>query len=451
MRALRNWKEVTLFSLIVLSPRKGILFVAGLLATVICLLAFKFDPPNEVIFYAGAVLGALLSLYQLYFDYFKPPRLTFEPPRDLKLEILAKLMPSKMECLPTWSQPVEGAFKVVPDCSGEPALIRSDNFDRELRSGRWNPKLVVSVDRRKEVYAAVRSANAEEKIAILRAKANQANRLEKDFFNEDKIGIASPIESGADVEIFKSCYYITFLTNELATTVAISTPESGPPEYFLGGEVADRFPAKRTGSDKFQLGDFGEYLMGDHLGANIIAITKDDQMCLWQQGGGAIFSDGLLAPTGSGSCQWRDFDPHNPSLIATAKRGMLREFKEESVFSGAFKRKHSVHYEAHVIGFFRNLARAGLPGFVGIIKVDINASELQPDVREVVDPTRLGRTVRFPAGNCAELEASVDSLLNSADKHRGLSIPLIACLHSLRAALRECDSRIASILAWNPP
>jgi hypothetical protein len=72
--------------------------------------------------------------------------------------------------------------------------------------------------------------------------------------------------------------------------------------------------------------------MGNHIGMSTVAHTNDGQMVLRRQSGAAQQSRDLLAPTGSGSCDWSDWtDLSDGKLLKyLISRAMEREFREES-------------------------------------------------------------------------------------------------------------------------
>lgn len=72
--------------------------------------------------------------------------------------------------------------------------------------------------------------------------------------------------------------------------------------------------------------------MGNHIGISTLTHTNDGQLVLWRQSGAAQQSRDLLAPTGSGSCDWSDWtDLSNDRLLKDLiSRAMKREFREES-------------------------------------------------------------------------------------------------------------------------
>ncbi|MCG9893940.1 MAG: hypothetical protein MH204_00510, partial [Fimbriimonadaceae bacterium] len=169
--------------------------------------------------------------------------------------------------------------------------------------------------------------------------------------------------------------------------------------------------------------------LSDHVGVSTIAMTSDHQIVLWVQSRHAQESPGLLAPTGSGSLDWKD-TVGKGNLEELLVSGMNRELSEESHRFGT-KQINVKHIESKIIGFYRRLSRGGKPDFLGISRLPVCSSELAPNFTEVEDHS--GNQVKhfWAVSDMEELEAMIDALL-SEDCISRLSVPLWANLLALR-------------------
>src|SRR5690606_28384422 len=114
--------------------------------------------------------------------------------------------------------------------------------------------------------------------------------------------------------------------------------------------------------------------MANHVGISTLAVTRDGQLLVWNQDGRAQHSRNQLAPTGSGSCDWKDFEAtrgagEGNTLMQVVLRAMERELREESSLQGVA----DARITSRVLGYFRWMNRGGKPEFVGISRVDAPA------------------------------------------------------------------------------
>lgn len=429
---LRNRLDSDWFAFTKISRTKGLMYAASIVVFSAGLAAELNWISSAAALRLIAFLGLLFALYQIIADYILAESVSFKTSTDFQT-ILKTILPSQLEAA--------SHFSIIRDPSPvcNWAICRSELLDAKLRAGTYNPKLRASEDLRRAFYARIR----EDPICFLalRAKAVSASSSGADFFNEAKISIASPIlgtaEDCKEISVFKGCYYLSFLTNELSYTDIYRQSGSRTKRIHRAS-----FPTEFTGAHEVPrlepLGGFRR--LSSHLGVNVVAHSKDGYLCFWQQAGRALHARDSLAPTGSGSCDWADLTPRDePELIPTVEAAMHREFMEES-FSQSLP--ETLEVEIRVIGFCRNLARGGLPAFHGLLKLGCSAQLLMPNVAEVVELEDHQIRMQYPARTLKELNSVVNDLLGSSF----ISVALRAHLLCLQDALKTDADAVSSFL-----
>lgn len=261
------------------------------------------------------------------------------------------------------------------------------------------------------------------------------------FFNEGKIGLSTDILLSASnpLRIFRTSYFHSLLTNDL---VGYSAQTLGPsPEQCYSGSTD--FPAFRNGKSVC-LSDIADSYMNDHIGVSTVVITSDRKLVLWEQAAAALHSHHLIAPTGSGSCDWSDWqtllsagNSDRITLRALITHAMGREFREESrpfdepLLAGTL--------ETELIGHFRWVHRGGKPEFIAVSKTSKSSAELKPNVREVSAPKSLRV---YPAASLTQLSDSVSELL----LHERGSVPLWATMRCLSEIIENEPEMVQSFL-----
>lgn len=145
-----------------------------------------------------------------------------------------------------------------------------------------------------------------------------------------------------------------------------------------------------------------------------------------------IASEGLLAPSGSGSLDPRDLGPREEILQDIMRRGMERELCEETGIH-----QNEIH-KTTVIGFARWLDRGAKPEFFGITKLSIAAKDIEKQ-RHVSSAERT-----YTAGTSTlpldlpklgrELASGIDLLSAPSLPDRVLKFGSLPLLLALRAA-----------------
>ena len=314
-------------------------------------------------------------------------------------------------------------------------VFRSDDLDTRLRKGhdftlsenqsQYN-KLLDKLLQRKDII---------EKALKYQLRKSISESPPQGFWNERKLCLASDLDTISDnIKYYVSSYYVSFLTNELSM-MTIETRETRPQVLFGGG--LEEFPAtEQLGT--YILKSIAMSRMGNHIGISTIAHTADNYLVLWRQTKKALFSQDLIAPTGSGSCDDKDLTEN--SLLKTLEEAMKREYSEESSERGKLEMKVKLHAEVKrtaVLGYFRSLIRGGKPEFVGTAKLESSFDELEPNIAEVDLPEHL--LPPLLAQNNQEKLTQLDKTLKRTD----LSVPLWVNIICLKTALMEDPTR------WN--
>ena len=195
------------------------------------------------------------------------------------------------------------------------------------------------------------------------------------LINENKLCLSEDIEINRPVEYHKGTYFDTILTNDIAGSeirdkVHHKTVVDQQIEPLI--EICTGFP------DCFMR--ISDNLLNNNIGASTIGFTSDNQLIFWIQSGAAQHSQGLIAPTGSGSCDYEDITDND--LLQTIKKTMERELLEESTEKVNFDNI----VETRIIGYFRWQNRGGLPQFVGITRLNLRKNELEANISEIREP-----------------------------------------------------------------
>jgi hypothetical protein len=258
------------------------------------------------------------------------------------------------------------------------------------------------------------------------------------FFNEKKISLLTTINpKKLKVDIFESDYYLSYLTNDLCTLNAENHSNEQEPDLLWQGALyfpCDDFNAADNSSSIPRMKTLESSLMSNHIGGNTLAFTNSCRLILWRQGKRAQRSVGLLAPTGSGSLNFEDYSRlEKKNLENLVITGMERELLEECHPSGSniISSKDFI-IVTKVIGFYRWIGKAGLPGFLGLTKLAVEIQDIAPNISEIDNPKHI--KTDYPAENYKQLNSTLNELLSSPEK---LSVPLYANLICLRNILHK--------------
>lgn len=366
-----------------------------------------------------SLLAFCSAIYDIYSQYVAKKHLAvrtaFELPR-----LMGAIRPSIRE-----EQAGYVAVR-VPD-RGDAVLI-SEPVNSYLRTHAGDITLKWDAERREEIISRLRP-EADFLKDVLVWRYNSARNSDSDgamFGNDLKIGLGDTITPGVtQLTLFQTSYYLSFVTNDLCTfDVEDISNRAYPQSRWL---CVDHFPVDdRERSAQPRIKSLEASMLSNHIGGNTIAFTRDRRLVLRRQAR-AMRSVGLLAPTGSGSLDYRDCRSERHTLGQLVIAGMTRELLEENHAPG----QTIIDWagDTRIIGFFRWLGKGGLPGFLGITRVSVDSHHLQPNTSEVDSPSK--HSLDWPAESATELHDSICQLLESPF----LSVPLFANLHVLKVLL----------------
>ena len=245
------------------------------------------------------------------------------------------------------------------------------------------------------------------------------------FGNDRKLSLINTIAPGQkEAVVFESCYYLSYLTNDLSTLDVEDGEDKGRPRKVWAG--IDHFPVEKGhGAELIRMKSLEATGLSNHMGGNTLAFTNDRRLVITRQSRGSLRSVRLLAPSGSGSLDYNDFKKGTRDTLGrVVTTGMEREFLEENHAQGAAF--HGWTLATRIIGFYRWVGKGGLPGFLGVTRVGADSSELEPNTSEVDNPEDLQTS--YPAESIEDLRLSIAELMRSPL----LSVPLFANLTVLR-------------------
>lgn len=260
-----------------------------------------------------------------------------------------------------------------------------------------------------------------------------SRKRRRQFFNERKISLLSTItNSSSEVILYPSSYFLSYLTNQSATLDMDSMARSSHPGSLWRGKA--KFP---IGTNTQRIKTLKDSQLSNHIGTNTLAICRDGQLILWRQGKKNQRSSMLLAPTGSGSMDYCDYESASSTFLKDiVVAGMNRELEEECHVEGGQIR--DIIADTLIIGYYRWVGNAGLPGFLGVSRLLVPAEEIEPNNSEVHEPPEKATVA---ADNCEKLVSSIRLLLREAN----LSVPLYANLIALLALL-ESHPKLSSLI-----
>lgn len=225
------------------------------------------------------------------------------------------------------------------------------------------------------------------------------------FNNQRKLCLAADIEPDVPVAFCKGQYYNTHVTNvSYFSTLCDKEGKDIQSPYFTANGYA--------------IPSVSESLMGNQIGVSTLAVTSDGYIVfLWQQ----IISNaspGLLVPSGSGSMDWRDYNPNGffPTIITAANRELYEEVGHPRGFS-----KHNIA-KTRILGFFRWLNMAGKPEFLCLSKLNIALSQIKPHRKEQLPKVMSEYVVDYK--NRIVRYDSLSEFLSHATNHEKCSLQL---------------------------
>ncbi len=202
----------------------------------------------------------------------------------------------------------------------------------------------------------------------LQYKVLQSLMKNKEFTNDKKICLGSDLNINDNfVDIYIGSYYDSVLTNEACGSVL---------ENIVSGEITTKLSIEAFTSNNGIL-ELSASTCNNHIGVSTLAITKDKKMLLWTQNSRTMQNSNQITPTASGSLDLDDMYHQYETLEEIIIRGTNRELKEECQIN-----LNNILF-TKVVGFWRWLERGGKPEFSSISKINIDSSEIIPDISEV--------------------------------------------------------------------
>jgi hypothetical protein len=348
--------------------------------------------------HVGVWFVVIFSTISLGRAVYLPLRRCFDSPEETLNDDIKKLeLLSEIELDQLYIDEKYEIFK-VPFVSYE-YVVRSSEIDSFLRSNQVqlevNQKFLSPLNNNLQ-----KNSNDLEKFLRCKYRKSWRNDPPKKFVNEKKVCLGGDLlNSETNILIYKASYFHSFLTNGIGT-LALETGDS------RSSQIKSSTPFYETNILK----PVSESLMGNHIGVSTIVHTSDNKLVFWRQKDAAQESPKLMAPTGSGSCDWSDWlnlsGEH--TLKNLVSRAMEREFMEESLSKTELENE-GLEMKTKVLGYFRWIRRGGKPEFVGISKINIPHDKLKPNTEEVDKPQWL--EFIYPAKTLCQLNSSLKTLL----------------------------------------
>lgn len=251
-------------------------------------------------------------------------------------------------------------------------VINSETIDDYLKHA--DLKLEENPNMEKQIFQFIKK-NSQNLLPFLKWQYRLSVFYGKMFFNQKKLCLSKDLNIKDNiVTCHKGTYYDTFLTNIINGKQLRSNQDNS-----IIASAEDYLPIKFNDNEIF-MKDITSSLVNNEIGISTIAITSDNYLVIWTQNRAAQSSNGLLVPTGSGSCDWSDKVGNNFS--ETIKSAMKRELWEESGAKSLCKKYEDIG-ETIILGYFRWIAKAGKPEFVGLTRVKSDLISFCEDRREV--------------------------------------------------------------------
>lgn len=295
------------------------------------------------------------------------------------------------------------------DCKID-CVITSDDVNKYLRDNQLTYN--VNYEMEKNIKKFIKD-NKNELIPFLKWQYRNSMFYGKGFFNEKKFCLSKNLSKESIVSCHRGTYYDTFLTNQICGKKLSSNKDNR-----LIANAAEFFPFNKTINGQMILKDITSSMMNNEIGVSTLGITRDNYFVLWTQNRTAQSSNGLIVPTGSGSCDWDDAEDN--SFNATIERAMQRELWEES---GKYNLSNSYEDigDTKIIGFFRWIIKGGKPEFVGITKLNVDLTSFYEDKKEVYDRKEIYITSFEELGN----------IIHEIKTMGNISVPLYMTLYCL--------------------
>jgi hypothetical protein len=237
-----------------------------------------------------------------------------------------------------------------------------------------NPKIETTIDKKyKEKKKRLIKSDVMLFNVVLKKNFKKAMENGGNFYNQEKLCLAEDLKYGmSSILCGKGEYYCTYLTNRIWNKVIVNN-NTGDRYNILSDRIT---PYNNFG--QMQLKSITDSCMNNEIGVATIGITSDHYVVFWVQSRKAQYSQGLLLPTGSGSCDWKDHKLNKGNFLETLKFCMERELCEESQLS-------SLEFvdKTLILGYYNWIDYGGKPEFAGITKLNCELKELTGNKKEV--------------------------------------------------------------------
>lgn len=274
-----------------------------------------------------------------------------------------------------------------------------------------------------------KGANLELAKDVLRARYRASLNGTQVFRDEDNVCLINdPNPDDPKLSIFRGSYFLSLISHEPTRFDVVEGGGVRPTNY--KSTAMSHLEQRLMGEDGVLASISERTGLAYHMGVNTLAITRDGYLRLWRQGASAQHSEGLIAPSGSGSLDWADREGAS-GLRGMVCTGMERELLEESTKQGTPLDATKIA-KTLIVSYFRNIERGGLPGFTGITMLEARLNELTPNETETTDAGEWRLTWR--AGTPEELGESLWAL---AKKEERMSVPMCACMNSVLELLNS--------------
>ncbi|WP_149202175.1 hypothetical protein [Actinotalea subterranea] len=191
-----------------------------------------------------------------------------------------------------------------------------------------------------------------------------------------------------------------------------------------------------------RLRDFGESWLLNGIGTSVLALTTDARLVVVSQSNHNESSQGLLAPSGSGSLEPVDFEGATSLRVdELAAHGALRELSEEAGVARSEVRASAF------LGFGRWLEKSAKPELLTLALLSIDSHEVRRRRVPGADrPYTLGiDVVRLNPARDTWIESDPLSVLEVDAPHR-LSVPLVLGLHLLAQQVHDQESPVRRLV-----
>jgi hypothetical protein len=271
------------------------------------------------------------------------------------------------------------------------------------------------------------------------------------YFNGDKIRLCGdlPVREGERIAIQETDYLSSLMTDQLTgyRVRSIKTLPNAEPANVLWDGVS----AFVSGDPKnrHRLKSLQEAQISNQLGGSTLAFSSDGHLMIVYQSKDNLQSINLLAPSGSGSLDWKAdaLAVTSKDLISLVEFGVRRELQEECALDAPDRRRRLISSSIKVIAFARMIHRGGKPEFFCLSRIGATAGELQtrkPErYVESILPLPSGvDPVDWSLQPTQEIARVCSGYLQHSFEYKDKSVPQSYPLeHALKLVIDLCGSR----------